>query len=112
MSNLDLGWSWFNVGAQEEDYRSPPNIDQELETTFARCFRGEDGLKVLRHLRTITLDRVLGPSASDSLLRHMDGQRQLFAYILSLVQRGNGQTELFNSTPNWIAEANTENVDE
>lgn len=113
MSDLDLGWSWFNVVEKIDDLNAPSRtVDHELECAFARCFRGEDGVKVLRHLRAITLDRVLGPDASDALLRHMDGQRQLFAYILSLVERGRGQTELFDPVANWKSELSTENNDE
>lgn len=113
MSNLDLGWSWFNIVSHtDDDDHSKSNIDQELARTFARCFCGEDGLKALRHLRAITLDRVLGPNSSDSLLRHLEGKRQLFSYILSLVERGHGQTELLDPALSWIAEANTENNDE
>ena len=62
--------------------------DEDLAQAFARCFRSADGRRVIGHLRQTTLDRVLGPAASDSLLRHQEGQRQLVARMLALIERG------------------------
>lgn len=66
---------------------------EELSLAAARCFRGRDGELLLRHLQNMTLHRSLGPDASDNLLRHLEGQRQLVTYINTLIQRGrNSQT--------------------
>jgi len=62
--------------------------DADLAGAFARCFRGPDGDRVIDHLRRTTQGRVLGPAASDRLLRHLEGQRQLVARILALIERG------------------------
>jgi hypothetical protein len=64
--------------------------DNELPIYFSRCFQSEDGDRVLRHLRAITVLRVLGPNSSDSLLRYVEGQRQLVKYIDTLIRRGRG----------------------
>lgn len=83
------GWAWFGdpvvgVGKPPE----PDGIQMDLARAFARAFRGRDGEKVLGHLRAITLDRAMGPSATDALLRHVEGQRQLVTYVTALVDRG------------------------
>jgi len=62
--------------------------DPELAKATARCFRGQDGERVLQHLRSITLLRALGPQSSDNMLRHIEGQRQLVTYIGGLIERG------------------------
>jgi len=60
----------------------------DLSSAFARCFRGNDGDRVLAHLRRITIERRPAPDCSDAELRHLEGQRHLAAYILQLVARG------------------------
>lgn len=62
--------------------------DNNIALAYAKCFATVEGKRVLQHLRTITINRTLGPSAPDSLLRHMEGQRQLVSYVAALVQRG------------------------
>lgn len=64
--------------------------DRDFPRSVARCFSSPDGRRILRHLRAITLDRCLGPSASDSMLRHLEGQRSLVRYLISLKARGLG----------------------
>ena len=88
MTSRDQGWGWFDGG----ETRSPEAEDAEdLPAAFARCFRGEDGAAVLAYLRAMTLERSLAPTVSDAALRHVEGQRQLVAHVLSLVRRGGGQ---------------------
>jgi len=87
---VDDGWNWF--GGTGTDDRDADTDDAGLALTFARCFRGTDGERVLAHLRALTVERVLGPSATDAQLRHAEGQRQLVFHILSLIERGrNGE---------------------
>ncbi|MBC8445412.1 MAG: hypothetical protein H8D75_02105 [Rhodospirillaceae bacterium] len=85
MSNSKDGWSWFGIpdGALLEG-------DRELALSFARCFRDADGKRVLEHLRAMTLEQSLGPAASDAMLRHLEGQRQLITHIHGLIERGRG----------------------
>lgn len=80
----DAGWDWFD-GA---DSTAVGPDASDLAAAFARCFRGADGERVLRHLEAATLDRALGPEATDAELRFLEGQRRLVAAILGLVERG------------------------
>lgn len=59
-----------------------------IARAFARCFASVEGEFALRHLDEMTLRRALGPEASEAMLRHLEGQRQLVAYIHALVARG------------------------
>ncbi|WP_448192714.1 Bbp19 family protein [Azospirillum sp. sgz301742] len=77
------GWAWF------ADPAAPSSEDPA--PSFARCFGGADGARVLGVLRAMTVERTLGPDASDAALRHLEGQRQLVATILALVARGRGE---------------------
>lgn len=65
----------------------------ELASIAARCFRGSDGRRLLAYLRTITLERTLGPGADDAHLRHLEGQRQLVRHIQTLIERGRNGPE-------------------
>jgi len=93
MPNRELGWAWFETNAPSID-NEPPPLDDNLAHVFARCFRGEDGIKVLKHLKHVTHSRIIGPSASDAFLRHMEGQRQLVSYVISLVEHARLQGSL------------------
>lgn len=83
MSAADPGWSWFEPPP-------PPGADDRraLARAFARAFAGADGEMVLTHLSALTLERCLGPEASDAALRTLEGQRLLVAHMLSLVALG------------------------
>lgn len=63
-------------------------LQGDLASAFARCFRGNDGDRVLAHLRRITIERRPAPDCSEAELRHLEGQRHLAAYIQQLVTRG------------------------
>lgn len=60
----------------------------EIEKNFARVFNSSDGHAVLAHLRKITIERVLGPNASDAELRGIEAQRALVHQIEQLSERG------------------------
>lgn len=83
----DPGWGWFDPNTDPLPAETLEN-DRALALAAARCFRGADGERVLAYLRAITLERALGPGAPDTLLRHLEGQRQLVAHIAMLVSRG------------------------
>ncbi|NQU58167.1 MAG: hypothetical protein HQ513_13100 [Rhodospirillales bacterium] len=89
MSDNNSGWGWF-AGSQKTGLAD----DRGLALSFARCFRGPDGQRVLKHLRALSLEQSLGPAASDAMLRHLEGQRQLFTHIQGLIERGRGSTEM------------------
>lgn len=63
-------------------------LQGDLASAFARCFRGNDGERVLSHLRRITIERRPAPDCSEAELRHLEGQRHLVAYLQQLVARG------------------------
>ena len=94
MAKDDSGWAWFEEASKrltpEAAQPFTPGADQTLASACTRCFRGRDGETVLAYLRAITLGRALGPGAGDALLRHLEGQRQLVAHIIQLIQRGQG----------------------
>jgi hypothetical protein len=50
---------------------------REIEKTYFRCFNTPSGGLVLRHLRSITVERCLGANASESELRGLEAQRAL-----------------------------------
>lgn len=60
----------------------------EIEKNFARTFMSPAGRAVLAHLRKITVERVLGPNATDAELRTVEGQRALVHQIEQLSERG------------------------
>lgn len=90
MTSSPDGWDWFaSAAGNPDDVGAAEETEAELARAFAGCFRGSHGLRVLRHLRALTLNRVLGPESPDSLLRYVEGQRQLVVYICTLVERAN-----------------------
>ncbi|GBD42683.1 hypothetical protein HRbin40_00138 [bacterium HR40] len=76
------GWSWF----EPDPARERPSRD--VAEAFARCFRTPAGEQVLAYLCRTFLDRRVPPTASDSVLRHVEGQRSVVAHIRSLVEQG------------------------
>ena len=79
------GWAWLDGMPPAE---AVPAGDPA--PSFARCFAGPDGARVLAALKAMTLGRTLGPDASDAALRDLEGQRRLVALILALTARGQG----------------------
>lgn len=79
------GWDWLEGVPSAE---AVPAGDPA--PSFARCFAGPDGARVLTTLKGMTLERTLGPDASDAALRDLEGQRRLVALILALTARGQG----------------------
>jgi len=99
MPGHESGWAWFDVTPPEAINRARPSgITADLLNAYVRTFRSEAGCQVMRHLRAITVDRVIGPDASDALLRHLEGQRQLVNYIANLAERGGDQIGVFELT--------------
>jgi hypothetical protein len=95
------GWEWFDeassssLGVGEDN--AAEDTPQELA---ARCFRGTDGVYMLAHLRKLTTERSLAPGAPESLLRHLEGQRQLVKYMEMLIAEGRAgsRTEHLNTS--------------
>ena len=80
------GWAWFDGSAVSEPatHIGHPDICHDA----AVCFSTAAGREVLRHLERSFLDRRLPPTASDALLRHVEGQRSVVAHLLALCERG------------------------
>lgn len=61
---------------------------ERTDIAFARAFSTDAGRTVLEHLRKMTIDRVLGPNATDNELRWLESQRALVHQIETLILRG------------------------
>lgn len=61
---------------------------KDLEQNYARTFGTAAGAMVLAHLRRITIERVLGPDATDAQLRGLESQRALVHQIENMIERG------------------------
>jgi hypothetical protein len=58
-----------------------PEVESELNRDIAAAFATPPGRKLMDYLRSITLNRVLGPEATDAHLRHHEGMRTLVAIL-------------------------------
>ncbi len=63
----------------------------DLELSYARTFSTPHGVRVLEHLRKITIERVLSVHATDAELRALESQRFLVHQIETLISRGRGE---------------------
>lgn len=85
-------WAWLSSQPGNTERPEANTADHELAKSFARTFSQEngreDGKRVLAHLRSLTRERTLGPETPDTVLRHVEGQRGLVAYIERLITRG------------------------
>lgn len=61
---------------------------KDIEQNYARTFSTAAGIAVLNHLRKITIERVLGPDATDAQLRGLEAQRALVHQIEIMIERG------------------------
>ncbi len=61
---------------------------RDIEHAFARLFSSEDGKKVLAWLQVMTFHRAASANTADDQLRFMEGQRNLVATILRMIDRG------------------------
>ena len=57
--------------------------DQIISRNINSVFKTPNGSAVLKYLRSITIESVQGPNASDAELRHFEGQR----YLVGLIER-------------------------
>ena len=60
----------------------------DIEKNFVRTFSTPSGMVVLEHLRKMTVERTLGPNASDAELRWIESQRALVRQIERLSMGG------------------------
>jgi len=57
--------------------------DQTISKNIEAVFKTPTGSAVLKYLRSITIESVQGPNASDAELRHLEGQR----YLVGVIER-------------------------
>ena len=60
----------------------------EIEKQYARTFGTDDGRAVLAHMRKITVERTLGPNATDNELRWAESNRAFVRQIEQMIARG------------------------
>lgn len=63
-----------------------------IEKYYAKVFSDASGKQVLSHLRSITVERVMGPNASNEDLRWWAAQSALVHRIEYLIKQGNNPT--------------------
>jgi hypothetical protein len=63
-------------------------IDAEINSLALGTFASGAGPRFLEYLEGITVRRVLGPEASDSHLRHLEGARWLVGVIRQRMKAG------------------------
>ena len=64
----------------------------DIEKQYARTFSTCAGKQVLSHLRSITVERILGQNVTNDELRWWAGQCALFHQIENFIKRGNNPT--------------------
>ncbi len=65
----------------------------DIEKQYARTFSCASGKQVLAHLRSLTVERVMGINATNDELRWWAAQKALVHQIENLIQRGNNPTQ-------------------
>ena len=73
------------MASYQPNYNIAAMPDEEIRWAFAKCFKTREGQIVLAVLKRMTQERYLGPDSSADALRHLEGQRQLVGYMLSLL---------------------------
>jgi hypothetical protein len=58
-----------------------PSEQRRINEVLALAFRGESGKAALDYLRSISIERVCGPGATDQELRHLEGMRFVVGII-------------------------------
>ena len=64
----------------------------EIEKQYARTFASASGKQVLSHLRSITIERILGSNITNDELRWWAAQNALVHQIENFIKRGNNPT--------------------
>ncbi|MFQ6696082.1 MAG: hypothetical protein ACLRFP_03185 [Alphaproteobacteria bacterium] len=64
----------------------------EIEKQYARTFATPAGKEILKHLRTLTTERIIGQNVSNDELRWWAAQCALVHQIENFIKRGNNPT--------------------
>jgi hypothetical protein len=62
-------------------------VERQINEQLALVFRGAAGKAALDYLRSISIERVCGPFASDAELRHLEGMRFIVGVISQRIAR-------------------------
>jgi len=68
--------------------RRPPKVEHELNECFAITFRDAAGKRVLDYLRSVTVNRVIGPGEPENTYSYQEGARWLMGVISTRIQDG------------------------
>tara|TARA_R100000789_G_scaffold96180_1_gene97329 strand:- start:413 stop:700 length:288 start_codon:yes stop_codon:yes gene_type:complete len=66
----------------------PAAQENHINEAFFETFKGASAERVLNYLRSITLNIVNGPEASDAAIRHREGMRDLMRIINARIETG------------------------
>ncbi len=84
----DWLWRGQNSAQATQTTKTLRPAPADVARAAARCFQGTEGELLFTYLQGLTLNRALGPEASDAALRHLEGQRQLMTHLSHLIDRG------------------------
>tara|TARA_B100000686_G_scaffold27460_1_gene27051 strand:- start:30004 stop:30282 length:279 start_codon:yes stop_codon:yes gene_type:complete len=76
-----------NIASIDGQYRSQ-ELEKEINDYFLTTFSAPAGKKVLKYLRTITIESVAGPNITDTELRHREGMRFIVGLIETRIKGG------------------------
>ena len=62
--------------------------DQNISLDFVSLFSSPSGAKVLKYLRSVTIEAVHGSAVTNDTLRHAEGQRYIVGLIARRIQHG------------------------
>ncbi|MBQ6109801.1 MAG: hypothetical protein IJL05_00255 [Alphaproteobacteria bacterium] len=65
---------------------------QDIEKQYVRTFATNCGKQVLAHLRSLTIERIVGPNVSNEDLRWWAAQNALIHHIENMIKKGNNPT--------------------
>lgn len=66
-----------------DGFQRSPDVDKTISKHIDAAFKTPAGKEVMKYLRSITIEAVQGPHATDAELRHLEGQR----YLVAIIQR-------------------------
>jgi hypothetical protein len=85
-----------------------PHTEQvRINELLAHAFKGEAGKAAMDYLRSISIERVCGPHASDAELRHLEGMRFIVGVISQRISAAHKENESGRRTADPAATVNT-----
>ena len=68
--------------------RRLPQVEHDLNECFAITFRGAAGKKVVDYLKSVTINRVIGPGEPENTYSYQEGARWLMGVISTRIKDG------------------------